>query len=150
MPLDKPYQDVPGTIMFDAEHSRKGYWLNQFCSSLMKPENRARFKADERAYLDAWPLSEEQKQAVLARDLNWCMRTGGNIYFLARIGATDGLSFQQMAGSMTGMTEQEYREMMLRGGRSVEGNRHLGEDGDAQLQHQPQGAAGRALRNAGG
>jgi len=150
MSLDKPYQDVPGTIIFDAEQSRNGDWLNQVCSSLMKADNRARFNADERAYLDAWPLSEEQKQAVLARDLNWCMRTGGNIYFLARIGATDGLSFQQMAGSMTGMTEQEYRDMMLRGGRSVEGNRHLGEDGDAQPQHQPQGAAGRALRKAGG
>lgn len=143
MALDKPYQDIPGTIIFDAEQSRKGYWLNQFCMSLMSAENRARFKADERAYLDAWPMSEEQKQAVLARDLNWCMRTGGNIYFLAKIGATDGKSFQQMAGSMTGMSEDEYRAMMLAGGRSVEGNRYLGEDGDAQPQHQPQGAAGK-------
>ena len=73
MALDKPYLDVPGTIIFDAEQSRKGYWLNQFCMSLMKAENRARFKADERAYLDEWAMSEEQKQAVLARDLNWCM-----------------------------------------------------------------------------
>ncbi len=143
MALDKPYQDIPGTIIFDAEQSRKGYWLNQFCMSLMSAENRARFKADERAYLDAWPMSEEQKQAVLARDLNWCMRTGGNIYFLAKIGATDGKSFQQMAGSMTGMTEDEYRAMMLAGGRSADGNRRLGEDGDAQPQHQPQGAAGK-------
>ncbi len=143
MALDKPYQDIPGTIIFDAEQSRKGYWLNQFCMSLMSSENRARFKADERAYLDAWPMSEEQKQAVLARDLNWCMRTGGNIYFLAKIGATDGKSFQQMAGSMTGMTEDEYRAMMLAGGRSADGNRRLGEDGDAQPQHQPQGAAGK-------
>ena len=143
MALDKPYQDIPGTIIFDAEQSRRGYWLNQFCMSLMQAENRARFKADERAYLDAWPMSEEQKQAVLARDLNWCMRTGGNIYFLAKIGATDGKSFQQMAGSMTGMSEDEYRAMMLAGGRSADGNRRLGEDGDAQPQHQPQGAAGR-------
>ena len=143
MALDKPYQDIPGTIIFDAEQSRKGYWLNQFCMSLMSAENRARFKADERAYLDAWPMSEEQKQAVLARDLNWCMRTGGNIYFLAKIGATDGKSFQQMAGSMTGMTEDEYRAMMLAGGRSADGNRRLGEDGNAQPQHQPQGAAGK-------
>lgn len=143
MALDKPYQDIPGTIIFDAEQSRKGYWLNQFCMSLMSAENRARFKADERAYLDAWPMSEEQKQAVLARDLNWCMRTGGNIYFLAKIGAADGKSFQQMAGSMTGMTEDEYRAMMLAGGRSADGNRRLGEDGDAQPQHQPQGAAGK-------
>ena len=137
MSLEKPYLDVPGTIIFDAEQSRKGYWLNQFCMSLMKAENREKFKADERAYLDEWPMTEEQKQAVLARDLNWCMRTGGNIYFLAKIGATDGKSFQQMAGSMTGMTEQEYRDMMLKGGRSAEGNRYIGEDGDAQAHRQP-------------
>ena len=111
--------------------------------SLMKAENRARFKANERAYLDEWPMTEEQKQAVLARDLNWCMSTGGNIYFLAKIGATDGKSFQQMAGSMTGMSEEEYRDMMVRGGRSIAGNRFVGEDGDAQAHRQPQGAAGR-------
>jgi protocatechuate 4,5-dioxygenase, alpha chain len=144
MALDKPYTDVPGTIIFDAEQSRKGYWLNQFCMSLMKAENRTRFKANERAYLDEWAMTEEQKQAVLARDLNWCMRIGGNIYFLAKIGATDGLSFQQMAGSMTGMTEEEYRNMMIHGGRSVEGNRVIGENGDAQAQNQPQGAAGKS------
>jgi len=132
MALDKPYLDVPGTTIFDADQSRRGYWLNQFCMSLMKAENRARFKADERAYLDAWAMSEEQKQAVLARDLNRCIALGGNIYFLAKIGATDGLSFQQMAGSMTGMSEEEYRAMMLAGGRSIEGNRRLGETGDAQ------------------
>ncbi|HYA74477.1 MAG TPA: protocatechuate 4,5-dioxygenase subunit alpha [Roseiarcus sp.] len=142
MSLDKPYLDIPGTTIFDAEQSRKGYWLNQFCMSLMKAENRARFKANERAYLDEWAMSEEQKQAVLARDLNRCIALGGNIYFLAKIGATDGRSFQQMAGSMTGMTEDEYREMMVSGGRSIEGNRYVGEDGDAQAQHQPQGAAG--------
>ena len=141
MALQKPYLDVPGTTIFDAEQSRKGYWLNQFCMSLMKAENRARFKANERAYLDEWAMSEEQKQAVLARDLNRCIAAGGNIYFLAKIGATDGLSFQQMAGSMTGMTEDEYRAMMVAGGRSPEGNRYLGEDGDAQPHRQPQGRA---------
>ena len=127
MALDKPYLDVPGTIIFDAEQSRKGYWLNQFCVSLMKPENRARFKADERAYLDEWPMTEDQKLAVMARDLNRCIALGGNIYFLARIGATDGKSFQQMAGSMTGMSEEEYRDMMIAGGRSIEGNRYTRE-----------------------
>ena len=147
MALDKPYLDIPGTTIFDAEQSRLGYHLNQFCMSLMKAENRARFKADERAYLDEWPMSEEQKQAVLARDLNWCIRLGGNIYFLAKIGATDGRSFQQMAGSMTGMSEEEYRDMMVSGGRSADGNRRLGEDGDAQPQHQPQGRAGRRGAN---
>jgi protocatechuate 4,5-dioxygenase alpha chain len=118
MSLDKPYKDIPGTTIFDAEQARKGYHLNQFCMSLMKAENRARFKANERAYLDEWPMTEDQKQAILARDLNRCIELGGNIYFLAKIGATDGKSFQFMAASMTGMTQEEYAKMMLSGGRS--------------------------------
>jgi protocatechuate 4,5-dioxygenase, alpha chain len=117
MPLDKPYAGIPGTTIFDADQSRKGYWLNQFCMSLMKAENREKFKADERAYLDQWPMTEEQKQAVLSRDMNAMIALGGNIYFLAKIGATDGKSFQQMAGSMTGMSEEAYRDMMIAGGR---------------------------------
>lgn len=127
MPLDKPYLDVPGTTIFDADQSRKGYWLNQFCMSLMRAENRARFLADERAYLDEWPMTEEQKQGVLDRDLNRLISLGGNIYFLAKIGATDGRSFQQMAGSMTGLSEEEYRDMMIAGGRTPDGNRYTRE-----------------------
>jgi protocatechuate 4,5-dioxygenase alpha chain len=142
------FKDIPGTTIFTLEHARKGFWLNQFCMSLRTEENRKRFLADNRKYLDEWQMTEEQKQAVLARDLNWCIRTGGNIYFLAKIGATDGKSFQQMAGSMTGMTEEEYRNMMLKGGRSVEGNRVIGENGDAQAQNQPQGSAGQQGRAA--
>src|SRR6185436_6459654 len=148
MSLDKPYLDVPGTTIFDAEQSRMGYWLNQFCMSLMKAENRARFKADERKYLDEWPMSEDQKLSVLSRDMNRMISLGGNIYFLAKTGATDGKSFQQMAGSMTGMTEEEYRDMMVKGGRSADGNRVVGEDGDAQAHRQPQGKAGKRMRQA--
>lgn len=127
MSLNKPYVDIPGTTVFDTDQSRKGYWLNQFCMSLMSAENRARFRADERAYLDEWAMTEEQKQAVLARDLNRCLALGGNIYFLAKLGATDGRSFQWMAASMTGMTQEAYAAMMLAGGRSIEGNRRVGE-----------------------
>ena len=139
MSLEKPYLDVPGTTMFDMDQSRAGYWLNQFCMSLMKAENRERFKANERAYVDEWPMTEDQKQAVLTQDLNKAISLGGNIYFLAKLGSTHGKSFQQMAGSMTGMTEEEYRDMMVAGGRSIEGNRVIGEDGDAQAKNQPQG-----------
>jgi len=127
MALDKPYKDVPGTTVFDAEQSRLGYHLNQFCMSLMKAENRERFKADERAYVDEWPMTEEQKLAVLAMDLNRCIALGGNIYFLAKLGATHGRSFQYMAASMTGMSQEDYAKMMVNGGRSVEGNRYTGE-----------------------
>jgi protocatechuate 4,5-dioxygenase alpha chain len=117
------FKDIPGTTVFDATRSRQGYHLNMFCMSLMKAENRERFKANERAYLDEWQMSEEQKQAVLNRDLNRCVELGGNIYFLARIGATDGRSFQFMAASMSGVTQDEYAKMMREGGRSPEGNR---------------------------
>jgi protocatechuate 4,5-dioxygenase, alpha chain len=133
MALDKPYLDVPGTTIFDADQSRKGYHLNQFCMSLMKAENREAFKRDERAYLDQWPMTEEQKQGVLTRDLNRCIAAGGNIYFLAKIGATDGKSFQYMAASMTGMTQEQYAAMMLAGGRSPDGNRYIGERAGEKL-----------------
>jgi protocatechuate 4,5-dioxygenase alpha chain len=119
MALDKSYKGIPGTTIFDTEQARKGFHLNQFCMSLMKAENRERFKEDERAYLDEWPMSEEQKQAVLARDLNRCIELGGNIYFLAKITATDGKNFQFMAASMTGMTQEAYAQMMIGGGRSA-------------------------------
>ncbi|MFT4089309.1 MAG: protocatechuate 4,5-dioxygenase subunit alpha [Asticcacaulis sp.] len=124
MSQEKPYADVPGTTIFDAEMSRKGYHLNQFCMSLMKAENRERFKADNRAYLDEWPMTEDQKQAVIDRDYNRMLSLGGNIYFLAKIFSSDGLSFQFAASTMTGVTEAEYLQMMLSGGRSPEGNRY--------------------------
>jgi protocatechuate 4,5-dioxygenase, alpha chain len=127
MAIDKPYLDVPGTTVFDAEQARQGYWLNQFCMSLMKADNRERFKSDERAYLDEWPMTQEQKQSVLDRDMNRMISLGGNIYFLAKLGATDGMSFQQMAAAMTGVSEDEYRDMMVAGGRSPDGNRYLSE-----------------------
>lgn len=140
MSLEKPYLNIPGTTIFDMDQAREGYHLNQFCMSLMRDANRKRFLANQRAYLDEWPMSEEQKLAVLAADLNRCIALGGNIYFLAKLGATHGRSFQQMAGSMTGKTEIEYRDMMIAGGRSVKGNRMIGEDGDAQKDRQPQGS----------
>ena len=127
MALEKPYSDIPGTVIFDADQARKGYHLNQFCLSLMKAQNRARFKRNERAYLEEWPMSEEQKQAVLARDFNRMIALGGNIYFLAKLFATDGKSFQFAAATMTGMTQEAYATMMLQGGRSPDGNRRVGE-----------------------
>ena len=121
---DEPdYEDIPGTLVFDAKRSRQGYHLNMFCMSLMKAENREAFKADQRAYLDRFPMSEQQKLAVLDRDYNRMMSLGGNIYYLAKLGATDGRSFQYLAAEMTGMLQAEYAQMMLDGGRSIEGNR---------------------------
>jgi len=120
LPEKKSYEDIPGTIVFDAEQSRKGYHLNMFCMSLMKAANRERFKAGERAYIEEWPMTEEQKQAVLDRNYNGMLALGGNIYFLAKIFATDGKSFQHAAALMTGMSQDDYARMMLGGGRAYE------------------------------
>jgi protocatechuate 4,5-dioxygenase alpha chain len=118
-----PFDDIPGTTLFDAQRSRQGYHLNMFCMSLMKAENRAAFKADEAAYLGKFPMTAEQRDAVLKRDWNRLIGLGGNIYFLAKLFSTDGKSFQQVAAIMTGSTQEAYARMMLDGGRSPEGNR---------------------------
>ena len=119
------FDDIPGTRVFTAKRARKGYQLNQFAMSLMKPDNREAFKADESAYLDNWNLTPAAKQAVLDRNYNAMIDEGGNVYFLSKLFSTDGKSFQFAAGSMTGMTQEEYAQMMIDGGRSPEGVRSI-------------------------
>ena len=121
--IEKEYDDIPGTYVFDADRSREGYHLNMFCMSLMKAENRKAFKADEAKYLDQFPLSPDQREAILKRQYNRMLELGGNIYFTAKLGATDGHPFQHLAAVMTGSTQQDYADLMLRGGRPVDGNR---------------------------
>ena len=118
MAIDKPYKKVPGTIIFDAEQASLGFHLNQFCMSLMKADNRDAFRSDEKSYLKQWPMTEAQRDAVLKRDYNAMLGLGGNIYFLAKIFSSDGLSFQFAAASMTGMSQEDYAQMMLSGGRT--------------------------------
>jgi protocatechuate 4,5-dioxygenase, alpha chain len=120
---EQEYDDIPGTFVFDAERSREGYGINMFCMSLMKDENRRAFKANEAEYLKKFNLTPAQTEAILKRDYNRMLELGGNIYFTAKLGATDGHSFQHLAAVMTGSSQQDYAAMMLAGGRSVEGNR---------------------------
>ena len=124
MTSDKEYADIPGTFVFDAEQSRKGYHLNMFCMSLLKAENREAFRADEAGYLDSFPMSAEQRTAVLERQWNEMLRLGGNIYYTSKLAATDGITFQDLAALMTGSSRDDYRKMMVDGGRPIEGNRY--------------------------
>ena len=119
------FEDIPGTRVFTAKRARQGYHMNQFAMSLMKAENRERFKQDERAYLAEWPLSDEQKDALLKRDYNRCLDLGGNVYFLAKLFSTDGFSFAQAVSTMTDMNFEDYTKMMVAGGRSPEGQRSI-------------------------
>lgn len=123
------FSDIPGTVLFDSKRARQGYWLNAFCRSLMKADNRVAFKTDEAGYLQRYAMSAEQRDAVMKRDWNGMLVLGGNIYYLAKIGATDGKSFQQIAAEMTGMSQDDYAKMMLSGGRSIDGNRSLADNG---------------------
>ncbi|MFN3820555.1 protocatechuate 4,5-dioxygenase subunit alpha [Blastomonas sp.] len=121
------FEDIPGTRVFTASRARQGYHLNQFAQSLIKAENRDRFKADERAYLDEWAIPEDAKLAVMARDYNALIELGGNIYFLSKLFSTDGIAFAEAVSTMTDMSWPEYRQMMLDGGRSPEGMRSIRE-----------------------
>lgn len=135
----RDYDDIPGTYVLDGEHSRKGYALNMFCMSLNQAENRAAFAADEQAYVDRYDLTPAQKKAVLERDWLALLRLGGNIYYTYKLGIFDGLTYQQVAAAMSSMTGDDYVEMMNTGGRSVEGNRYVGEDRDSDGDREPDG-----------
>jgi protocatechuate 4,5-dioxygenase alpha chain len=124
---NKEYSDIPGTFIFDQDQSRKGYGINAFCMTLLKADNRKSFKENESVYLDQFGLTAEQKDSILQRQWNRMLELGGNIYFTAKLAATDGLSFQQVAAKMTGSTQENYADMMLKGGRSVVGNRYTSE-----------------------
>lgn len=125
------FNDIPGTTIFTMEKARDGFHLNQFCMSLRSDENRKRFLADERSYVDEWEMTEDQKDAVLTRDFQKMLDNGGNVYFLAKIFATDGLSYVQAVSTMTDMNVEQYQAMMLSGGRNIEGWRSKKERGEA-------------------
>lgn len=127
MGLNKDYEDIPGTLIFDADRGREGYHLNQFCISLRLQKNRDTFNDNEHAYMANFPMTPEQRQAVLDRDWNRMLELGGNIYYTSKLAANDSINFQQLAGIMTGMGNDDYRKMMMDGGRSPEGNRYLHE-----------------------
>ncbi|WP_127104911.1 protocatechuate 4,5-dioxygenase subunit alpha [Pararhodobacter zhoushanensis] len=128
--MKKDYEDIPGTFVFDADRSREGYHLNQFCITLRLQKNRDAFNANEEAYLDGFPMTPEQREAVLKRQWNRLLELGGNVYYTSKLAANDGINFQNLAGLMTGMGVESYREMMLNGGRSIEGNRYKSEWGE--------------------
>lgn len=119
------FDDIPGTRVFTAARARQGYWMNQFAMSLMNADNRERFKADEKTCLADWPMSEEQRQAIFDRDYNRMLDLGGNIYFLAKVFSSDGLSFVKAVSTMTGMSVDDYQAMMIAGGRSPDGVRSI-------------------------
>lgn len=112
---DKP---VPGSLVFDLQRSHQGYRLNKMCNSLIHADNRARYKADEEAYLAEWNLSERERELVRARDWSGLIEMGGNIYFLLKLGFVVGHGLYRMGAIMRGESLEEFY-----GGRSGQGAR---------------------------
>ncbi|EED32859.1 protocatechuate 4,5-dioxygenase, alpha subunit [gamma proteobacterium NOR5-3] len=121
----REFDDIPGTYVFDGQRNREGYHLNMFCKSLDIQSNRDAFRASPEEYLSKYPMSDEQRRCVLERDFLGMLRVGGNIYYTWKIAAFDRVSMQAAGAAMsgTGMTEDEFKQMMMEGGRSIEGNR---------------------------
>lgn len=116
------YADIPGTYVMDGAHCRRGYHLNMFCMSLNEQPNRSRFREDEKTYLDDFPISPEQRQAVLTRDWLGLLRLGGNIYYTFKLAIFDGISMQALGGLMSGISKAEFQQMMVAGGRNPAGD----------------------------
>jgi protocatechuate 4,5-dioxygenase alpha chain len=123
----RDYDDIPGTYVFDGRRSRRGYPLNSFLMSLNDAANREAFRADEGAYLDRFGLDPEQREAVLERQWLRMLDLGGNLYYTYKLAACDGMTFQDLAGEQTGMAPEAYAQMMIDGGRPIEGNRSRSE-----------------------
>jgi len=121
----RDYHQIPGTYVFDGEHLRRGYHLNMFCKSLDDAANRDAFRSAPERYLSAFAMTARQRQAVLDREWLELLRLGGNIYYTFKLAIFDGLTMQHVGAAMsgTGMTVDDFRSMMLAGGRPVAGNR---------------------------
>ena len=123
MGLRDDYEDIPGTYVFNGKRCREGYYLNMFCKSLDRAENRDKFRADPAGYLDGFAMTAEQRRAIDERDWLGMLQVGGNIYYTFKLAIFDGLSMQHVGGAMSGITVDDFRQMMIDGGRNVEHNR---------------------------
>jgi len=109
-------EPIPGTVIYDGDLAMKGYGLNKMCFSFNDKASREAFLKDEQAYCDRYGLTVEQKQAVEARDVLGLLKSGGNIYYLAKFAGIFGLNMQDIGAQQTGVTVEEFREKLLRAG----------------------------------
>lgn len=125
----RDYDDVPGTYVLDSRHYRRGYHLNMFLMTLNKAECRDEFASDEAAYLAKFKITDEQKQAVLARDYLGMLKVGANVYYAFKLVSHDKKPPQVMYGKMSDpeLSFDEFQQMMIGGGRPIDGNRSKSE-----------------------
>ena len=110
--------DLPGTYVFDGPTSRRGLRMNQLFMSLRSAANRERFTADEKSYCQEFGLSPEQERAVLDRDWKAMADLGGSVFYYFKLAVMDGRSMQYLGGVFSGMTEEDFRDALVQGGRT--------------------------------
>ena len=126
----RDYDDVPGTYVLDSRTYRKGYHLNMFLMTLNKQECRDAFAADEDGYMAQFKMTQDQRQAVKDRRYLDMLQLGANVYYAFKLVSHDRQPPQVMYGKMSRpeLSFEEFQEMMIAGGRPIEGNRYKGED----------------------
>ena len=127
--MEREYDNIPGTYPLDSRTYRKGYHVNMFLMSLNKAECRDQFAQDERAYLDTFKMTEDQKLAVIERRYLDLLKLGANVYYAFKLVSFDRQPPQVMYGQMAEpkLTFDEFQQMMLEGGRPINGNRSVEE-----------------------
>ncbi|MGB2317584.1 MAG: protocatechuate 3,4-dioxygenase [Litorivicinaceae bacterium] len=127
--MEREYDNIPGTYPLDSRTYRKGYHVNMFLMSLNKAECRDQFAQDERAYLDTFKMTEDQKLAVIERRYLDLLKLGANVYYAFKLISFDRQPPQVMYGQMAEprLTFDEFQQMMLEGGRPINGNRSVEE-----------------------
>jgi len=108
--------DIPGTIIFDGGRAMKGYALNKMCFSFNSAENREAYLHDEDGYCDKFNLTAEQRSALQRRNVLDLLEAGGNIYYLAKWAGIFGMNVQQIGAQQRGMTEDQFKELLVRAG----------------------------------
>ncbi|WP_395392967.1 gallate dioxygenase [Novosphingobium sp. BL-8A] len=97
-----------GTYPYTLERSAKGYRLNRFLHSLVEPEARAAFRADEGKAMAAAGLSEEEQALVRRRDWRGLIHYGAIFFVLEKLAAVTGVSNLDIYASMRGETLEDF------------------------------------------
>ena len=103
------YESIPGTYVFDGKTAHPSYALNKMLFSLNIEENRKAFAEDAEAYANKYPLSDEQKSALLSGDLLGLLKLGANIYYMAKLAIPNGVSVQDVGAAFHGITTEEFQ-----------------------------------------
>jgi protocatechuate 4,5-dioxygenase alpha subunit len=98
----------PGSYLLTVSLAQQAYRLSAFCRSLMKPEVRAAFKADEEQCMREAGLNDAEIAMVRARDWLGMLRYGVNLFLVFRVAGLCGDGLAGTGAKMRGETLEEF------------------------------------------